>query len=114
MTTIQEEINILLQVNKPSTTSISTVGLLCAQILPRKSVNLLRGACVEMEDLKTPLTRSIVNTKSVINVLRRGTPPHISIRKSINSRRIVTNPVVPVIMSATMPAVPVYRENKAL
>ena len=58
---------------------------------------MLRGAWVYIEHLKTTLTRSIGETESVTNEVIRVTPPHIERTKRKNPRKIVTNPVVPVI-----------------
>ena len=65
-----------------------------------------------MEDINMPFTRSIGKKDSVINEIRRGTLPHISRKKMINPRRIVTKPAVPVRRIATMRAVPVDQAKK--
>ena len=66
-----------------------------------------------MKYLKTSLERSIGETKSVTNAVRRGTPPHTIITKSINPRRTANNPVALVRRRVNMSDVPVDQVNKA-
>ena len=68
---------------------------------------------MEMEYLKTPLTRSIGETNNVINTVRSVTPSHTARTKRIKPIRIAANPVVPVKIMAMMPPVPVDRANKS-